>query len=436
MGSVYDLERIEYNKRCVDVKEAVIVLTYIGIFFSIIILPFGIYKMYFRRKRLSFLTYIILFIFCSELVNIISRALQFLKYAFEDTRPQPKTNREETPRGIICQIQIVLSVVSDYCSLLGTLLLSIRCNEVIKGKKRLFDKKNSRIIAICLIVIISIILALVFLFIDRHLTRDYFSIKFDIRDRCNYWCWLEHTSSFYCYIIYDILLILNIVFACITNCSLQSGYKKLLERTVVLIEDDNINTVNDNNNLDSDLKEKRYISIDDRRRVDEIKLMAVKCRIYPAVTIIIWLLASLYRHIDDIIMRDIDKYDNIDDSWRNEELYWKDHPNLRILEEINLVAHTVLSSFRGILYGFSFIIFEEKIFGDFFRNYIYKCCGKDENLYNLEENESMRRTNSGNLINDSVGRESNLDDQNVRNTNTGEYVRNNDMNNSDYHSNE
>jgi hypothetical protein len=119
----------------------------------------------------------------------------------------------------------------------------------------------------------------------------------------------------------------------------------------------------------------------------------------------------------------------------NEELYWKDHPNLRILEEINLVAHTVLSSFRGILYGFSFIIFEEKIFGDFFRNYIYKCCGKDENLYNLEENESMRRTNSGTLINDSVGRESNLDDQNVRNTNTGEYVKN-DMNNSDYHSNE
>ena len=391
--------------------------------------------MWFRKKRLSFLTYIILFIFGSELLNMVSKLLQFLKYAFEDTRPQPKPNKEETPRGIICQIQIVFAIISDYCSLLGTLLLSIRCNEVIKGKKRLFDKKWARFLAIGLIFLVSIILALVFLFIDRYLSRDYFSIKFDIRDRCNYWCWLEHTSSFYCYIIYDIILILNIVFACITNCSLQNGYKKLLEQCVVLIEDDNINTVNGNNNLDSDLKEKRYISIDDRRRVDEIKMMVVKCRIYPAVTILIWVLASLYRYIDDIIMKGVDIYYDKEQSQYYEDEYWADHPNLRILEEINLVAHTVLSSFRGILYGFSFIIFEEKIFGDFFRNYIYKCCGKDENLYNLEENESMRRTNSGTLINDSVGRESNLDDQNVRNTNTGEYVKN-DMNNSDYHSNE
>ena len=392
--------------------------------------------MFFRKKRLSFLTYIILFIFCSEFINIISKALQFLKYAFDDTRPSKRTNKEETPRGIICQIQIVLSIISDYCSLLGTLLLSVRCNEVIKSKKRRFDKTKVQILAFALIIIISIILALAFLFIDRYLTRDYFSIKFDIRDRCNYWCWLEHNSSFICYILYDILLILNIVFACITNCSLQRGYKKLLEQSVVLIEDDNLNTVNGNNNSDSDLKEKRYISIDDRKRVDEIKLMVVKCRIYPIITIIIWLLASIYRHIDDIIMKDVDKYDTQEKSQTNEDQYWAEHSNLRILEEINLVAHTVLSSFRGILYGFSFIIFEEKIIGIFFRKYIYKCCGKDEDLYNLEENENIRKSNSGTLINDSVGRESNLDDQNVRNTNTGEYVRNNDMNNSDYHSNE
>ena len=258
MGAVFDLERVENNQRCIDVKKAVIIIDYIGIFFSTIILFFGVYKMYFRKKRISFLTYIILFIFCSEFLNIVSKALQFLKYAFEDTRPQPKTNKEETPRGIICQIQIVFSVVSDYCSLLGTLLLSIRCNEVIKSKKRRFDKRNAKILVICLIFIISVILALVFLFIDRHLSRDYFSIKFDIRDRCSYWCWLEHTSSFYCYIIYDILLILNIVCACITNCSLQSGYKKLLEQSVVLIENENANTVNDNNNSESDLKEYFY----------------------------------------------------------------------------------------------------------------------------------------------------------------------------------
>lgn len=364
-----------------------------------------------------------------------SRALQFLKYAYDDTRIKPWKNDVETPRGIICQIQIVSSIVSDYCSLLGTLLLSFRCKEVIKSKKRFLDKKRTRILLILLIIIISIILSLVFLFIDRSLSKDFFSIKFDIRDRCSYWCWLEHISSFYCYILYDIILILNIIVALQANCSLQSGYKKLLEQSVVLVENDSTNVLNDNNNSGEDLKEKRYISFDDRRRVDEIRMMIIKCRIYPSITIFIWVLASIYRFIDDIIMREVDKFEDQQQSKDGEDYYFQKHPNLRILEEINLVAHTILSSFRGILYGFSFILFEEKIFGNFFKNFLYKCCCKGEDLLDLEENGNMRKTETGVLMSESIGRESNEDEQNVRNSNTGEY-RNNDMNNSDYHSNE
>ena len=435
MGSAWDLDRVEYNPRCRDIKEAVMIITYIGIFSSTILLIFGLVKMTCQKKRLSFLTKIIIFIFCSEILNMGSRALQFLKYAYDDTRKNPWKNDVETPRGIICQIQIVSSIVSDYCSLLGTLLLSFRCKEVIKSKKRFLDKKRTRILLILLIIIISIILSLVFLFIDRSLSKDFFSIKFDIRDRCSYWCWLEHTSSFYCYILYDIILILNIIVALQANCSLQSGYKKLLEQSVVLVENDSTNVLNDNNNSGEDLKEKRYISFDDRRRVDEIRMMIIKCRIYPSITIFIWVLASIYRFIDDIISRGIDELYDQKTSQDEEEIYWQKHPNLRILEEINLIAHTILSSFRGILYGFSFILFEEKIFGNFFKNFLYKCCCKGEDLLDLEENGNMRKTETGVLMSESIGRESNEDEQNVRNSNTGEY-RNNDMNNSDYHSNE
>ena len=435
MGSAWDLDRVEYNPRCRDIKEAVMIITYIGIFSSTILLIFGLVKMTCQKKRLSFLTKIIIFIFCSEILNIGSRALQFLKYAYDDTRKNPWKNDVETPRGIICQIQIVSSIVSDYCSLLGTLLLSFRCKEVIKSKKRFLDKKRTRILLILLIIIISFILSLVFLFIDRSLSKDFFSIKFDIRDRCSYWCWLEHTSSFYCYILFDIILILNIIVALQANCSLQSGYKKLLEQSVVLVENDSTNVLNDNNNSGEDLKEKRYISFDDRRRVDEIRMMIIKCRIYPSITIFIWVLASIYRFIDDIISRGIDELYDQKTSQDEEEIYWQKHPNLRILEEINLIAHTILSSFRGILYGFSFILFEEKIFGNFFKNFLYKCCCKGEDLLDLEENGNMRKTETGVLMSESIGRESNEDEQNVRNSNTGEY-RNNDMNNSDYHSNE
>ena len=81
---------------------------------------------------------------------------------------------------------------------------------------------------------------------------------------------------------------MNIIVALQANCSLQSGYKKLLEQSVVLVENDSTNVLNDNNNSGEDLKEKRYISFDDRKRVDEIRMMVIKCRIYPSITIFIW----------------------------------------------------------------------------------------------------------------------------------------------------
>ena len=36
MGSAWDLDRVEYNPRCRDIKEAVMIITYIGIFSSTI----------------------------------------------------------------------------------------------------------------------------------------------------------------------------------------------------------------------------------------------------------------------------------------------------------------------------------------------------------------------------------------------------------------
>ena len=435
MGSAYDLDKIEYNPRCRDVKEAVIILSYIGIFFSSLTLIFGIYKMLLKKGRLSFFTRIILFIFFSEILNMVSRCLQFLKYAFEDTRGKKDKNDVETPRGIICQIQIVFSIISDFCSLLGTLLLSIRCVEVIKSKKRIFDRKKVRVLSFCFIILLASIMALLFLFIDRYLTKDYWSIKFDIRDRCSYWCWLEHDTSRYCYILYVIILIVNIVYACKSNYYLQKGYKKLLEQSVVLIEN-NDSPGNENNN--SEVEEKRYISFDDRRRVDEIRMMRIKCIIYPIITIIIWSLSSLYRFIDDFIMRDVDVYHTFEESWNGEEEYWKNKEGLRIFQEVNLILHTILSAFRGVLYGFSFMMFEEKVFGNFFRNYIYKCCYKEEEFEDLEETDTgnSRTSDRGILTPFSSGRVSHEGDQNIRQTSTGEYVKNNEMNSSDYHYND
>ena len=63
MGSIIDVEEIDKNARCSNVKYVVIFINLIGCPIALLLLLFGIIKMLSSKKRLSFLTYIILFIF-------------------------------------------------------------------------------------------------------------------------------------------------------------------------------------------------------------------------------------------------------------------------------------------------------------------------------------------------------------------------------------
>ena len=171
MGALYDLENIESNPRCRDIKGAIIIINLIGaicsLFTLIIIQAIDLKK----NKKKAFLSKIITFIFFSEIMNSISKLLQLVKYAFEDTRMNNDINEIETPRGIICQIQIVTSIIADVCTLLGTLLLSYRSYEVIRGERKIFDRKIEQCLSFVIIVLTSVIFSITFLFIDKIMTR-------------------------------------------------------------------------------------------------------------------------------------------------------------------------------------------------------------------------------------------------------------------------
>ena len=432
MGNVYDTIKSEKNPRCSDVKGAIVIINLTGASISFILLLVSIFLMRRKKGRFSFLTQIIIFIFSSEILNTISKLLQLLKYAFEDTRDNNDKNEVETKRGIICQTQIVTSIISDFGSLLGTLLLSYRCYEVMKGKKRIFDQKKSKVIVIFLIILISVILSIVFLFIDREITKDSITYKYDLRDRCSYWCWLDHTTSIICYCFFFVALLFNVIYAIKTNCYLRNSYKQILEQSLVFAE----NTENNDNIQISKYSNYSALASDDKKRLKEIRIMQIKCFIYPLITIIIWFFLTLYRFIDDIGMKNIDKKSDRDEGTEYEKNYFNDHPGLREFVEFNLVFHTILSSFRGILYGICFIIFEEKVFKNIFRNCCLKYCKCCFGAGFFEEiDESQKDPNKESLTSDallmteSMGRSSNEDDANIRKTTT-------DLNTSDYNYNE
>ena len=121
MGSIIDLEGINDAYRCNSVKSTVIYTTLIGVPLSLIFLIILIIRIIFLKKIKTFLTYLILVILSSEIVQCLSKILQLIKYPFEDKRDNKSFTDFNTERGIICQIQIVLALYSDFSSFLTIL---------------------------------------------------------------------------------------------------------------------------------------------------------------------------------------------------------------------------------------------------------------------------------------------------------------------------
>ena len=374
MGALYDLENIESNPRCRDIKGAIIIINLIGaicsLFTLIIIQAIDLKK----NKKKAFLSKIITFIFFSEIVNSFSKLLQLLKYAFEDTRMNNDINEIETPRGIICQTQIVTSIIADICTLLGTLLLSYRSYEVIRGERKIFDREIEQRLSFVIIIVTSVIFSITFLFIDKIMTEDSITYKFDLRDRCTYWCWLDHVSSIICHIFYLVPLVINIIYEYLIWNALKKSFSQISGK----------NENEDNNYLD--------LEYDDRTKLKEIRIMQIKYLYYGIIILIIWFLLLLYRFFDDIAMINIDKANDRNKGEDYEVEYFNDHPGLRIFYEITFILHTIISSLRGVIYGIAFLAFEEKYFGNIFRDCFLKyccCCKCCKNCLKIPELEDL-----------------------------------------------
>ena len=74
-----------------------------------------------------------------------------------------------------------------------------------------------------------------FLMIDKMITIDSFAFKYDLRDRCNYWCWVEHNISIAIYSSYVLIVALILYYFCLIYNFLKKSFKNMLEKSIVLI---------------------------------------------------------------------------------------------------------------------------------------------------------------------------------------------------------
>ena len=411
MGNLIDLKRKDEIYRCNYVKLSIIWINLIGPPLSLLFLLIGVVRMLLIKKRKAFLTYLIILIFVSEMIQCLSKLIQLLKYDYPDTRDDKTKYDPDNPRGIICQLQIVMAIFSDFCSLLSTLLLSLRCFDVIHNKKRFFDQGKNGILSIILFIALSIIFSIIFLLFDRRAADGNIAYRYDLRDRCSYWCWLGHIPSLFCLGLYSIILFLNIYFACKTNCYLTQGYKRLIEECQLIPEKETESNSSFNERISENSKGKEkkenenkkfiYFTPEEKKRIQQLQLMRTKCLIYPSVTIAYWIFAATYRIVDDTIMIQFDEPDKDPfDMETDEKTYFKNHNIFQFIVQISFFIYTLLSSIRGILYGFSFIVFEEKIFFNFFKKFWIKYLRDNDLEYNDEEKAMIRNTYNSSSISD------------------------------------
>ena len=367
MGSIIDLEGIDDVYRCNSVKSTVIYSTLIGVPLSLIFLIILIIRIIFLKRIKTFLTYLILIILSSEIIQCLSKILQLIKYSFEDKRDDKSFTDLDSERGIICQIQIVFALYSDFSSFLTILLLTLKFYEDLSNIEKFLETKRNRILSILFIICISIIISIEFLFFDRKDSYNNTSYRFDVRDRCTYGCWLSHFQSIICSGFYWVFIIINTIFACKTNNYLKSILNSSKEEDNNDNNNDNSNEIEYNNNSQNELDDEKN---NEKKRLAELNLLRIKRIIYPIILIIFWFLISLYRIFDDTIMFGFDHGIDPIEGADEEKKYLNEHTLIKILVQFFLVIYTILSSLRGIIYGFSFIIFEEEILYDFFRKII------------------------------------------------------------------
>ena len=419
MGSLIDLDKVDEVYRCNYVKEFIIYMNLIGSAISLGFLIFGLTKMFKAKKNKTFLTKLIIIIFISEVVQCISKLLQMVKYIFQDERNNKEIKDFDRPRSVICQIQIVLAISSDFCSLFSTLLLTLRCYDVIKNKIHFFDRGYNQIIFIILDISISIILGICFLILDRFIIGDQVSYRYDVRDRCTYWCWLEHISSLICFGFYVVILVAIIYFSFRTYCYLRKGYKALLEG--LEFSRDNTLGLHDENDdtTKSDMKTVN-LSREEKKKIKDFNLMKVKSLVYPLVTIIYWTFTAVYRITDDRVMMQFDNGDDeVEVLMEKEDQFFNDNPSFKYTVQFFLAVYITFSAIRGLLYGFSFLAFEAKLFNNLLKK-ICKCC-MDEKKLGIEDdiddiNEGMRETEM--TRNSLIGEEEEDDDDNKKKRST------------------
>lgn len=309
-----------------------------------------------KKNIKIFMNEMLLYIIISEMLNCFSKILEFFKFIqiihFE----------------FVSYVQLILSLYSDFCTLITSLVISFKLYDSLKKQSFYFKKKKIKKITRFICFGLPFIFSILIFYLDTFVIKSYKESKYF------YWVWVAPILSIIIYLLFFLIIFFIVYISFLTISFLKEKQKEIIEQNTNSDEDEDGKENKDtqeketkdtpkeeeNKNVNTDKGETKKVStvhgFNESLISEKINKILKKIYKYPLVTSVLWILLGTYRV--------------------TESIYLLRHKNYDIVVYILMILHSFISSFRGVINFIVFFIFQIISKNDFLE--LFKCKKEDE----------------------------------------------------------
>ena len=326
-------------------KSIVFYTSYCLSFISITGLCFVLFEAITKNRKTTLIKECLIIITISELINSGSKLLTIFR------------ELSITSIQIISSIQVIFSIYSDFCSLITSLVISIKIYDLTKKENHIFHSKLAKILSRLFCILVPFIISLIFWTIDQFV----FTVQsIEIDEECKVWSWVNRYLSIILYVFLWTIIIIIIVISC---------------KSIAFYNEKKVR-INQNEGRESEESEKENNILIDSIISTNADKMKQQIKYFPLVTCVLWGILSIDRISDDLSLIFSFKF-----SLNNSLLNFK-----RFLS----FMHNFFASIRGIIYCITFFRSDNKLFRDITKLFYCLCCCPKTKTINVNENKKKK----------------------------------------------
>lgn len=318
------MSQISYSD---NVLFALSIINLVGSSISLLCLLLVLVILVCKKKIKSFVNELLLYITISEICHSISKFLDLCKKISIITK-------SSILKQCIISIQVIFSLFSDFCTLITSLMISLKFHDSLQNKSFCFNKKCFRVLARITCIGGALLLAGVFFSLDRFVFHHQ-----ENKWEKDYWTWVDPKLSLVVYGIVLLIIIVIIVLSCKTISYLRKKRKEFSDA-------DKDCSIDDDSTLTSKVEDKEKKMFSETLITEKIEKAMGTFYKYPFVSTTIWLILGVYRVTEDI---DLIMHLQIDIS----------------ILSILVIIHSLISSFRGVIYFLAYFLSSKIVCRDF-----------------------------------------------------------------------